>query len=250
MIRFESLARYRNITHFVTTRIGGVSLPPYDSLNLGFGTRDNPEHVLENRKRLADSINVPLGSFVVAKQVHGDRIAVVTESDKGHGASNYETALDATDALITDIPGICLMVLLADCTPVLLYDPVKRVAAAVHAGWQSTAKQIGRKTVEVMRHSYGCRPEDIVAGIGPSIGACCYEVGHEVISQFEAGLVDELGHLDLWEANRRQLTEAGVLPEHIEVAGICTKCNAHRFFSERHMPGTGRFGAGIMLAGG
>ena len=248
MIQFESLACYQDVTHFVTTRVGGVSLPPYDSLNLGFGARDNPERVLENRKRLADSINVPLGSFAVAKQVHGDRIAVVTESEKGRGAFNYETALDATDGMITNIPGICLMVLLADCTPILLYDPVQRVVAAVHAGWKGTAKQIGRKVIEAMSDSYGCRPEDITAGIGPSIGPCCYEVGPEVISQFGADLVDDRNHLDLWEANRRQLLEAGV--RSIEVAGICTKCNADRFFSERHTPGTGRIGAGIVLAGG
>ncbi|HET6454111.1 MAG TPA: peptidoglycan editing factor PgeF [Armatimonadota bacterium] len=171
--------------------------------------------------------------------------AIITESDKGQGAFNYETALDATDAMITNIPGICLMVLLADCTPILLYDPMQRAVAAAHAGWKGTAKQIGRKVVEAMRDSYGCRPEDIIAGIGPSIGPCCYEVGPEVISQFDADLVHDRNHLDLWEGNRRQLTEAGV--RSIEVAGICTKCNHDRFFSERHTPGTGRFGAGIML---
>jgi len=248
MIQFESLACYQDVIHFVTTRFGGVSLPPYDSLNLGFGTQDNPSHVLENRRLLSQSINVSLESFVVGKQVHGDCVAAVTEKDRSKGAFEYETALDATDAIITDVPGICLMVLLADCVPILFHDPVGRVVAAAHAGWKGTVKLIVKKVIEAMRDSYGCRPSDILAGIGPSIGPCCCEVGAEVIPQFEAGLVDERGHLDLWEANRRQLLEADV--RSIEVAGVCTRCNADRFFSERATPGTGRFGAGIMLAGG
>ena len=246
--RIPSVCRPGDITHFVTTRVGGVSRPPYGTLNLGFGTKDNPAHVLENRKILSRSIHVPLGDFVVGKQVHGDRIAIVAESVKGRGAFGYDTALDATDALITDTPGICLMVLLADCVPILFYDPVRRVVGAAHAGWKGTVRLIGRKVVQAMGTSFGCAPSDVLAGIGPSIGPCCYEVGPEVISQVEDDLVDDRNHLNLWEANRRQLMEAGLLAGNIEVAGICTLCNADRFFSERHTSGTGRFGAGIALS--
>ena len=249
MMQFANLGQCREITHFVTTRVGGVSLPPYDSLNLGFGTRDNPDHVLANRKLLSHSIQVPLESFVVGKQVHGDRIAVVTEKDQGKGAFDYDSALDATDAMIANVPGVCVMVLLADCVPMLFYDPLGQVVGAAHAGWKGTAKLIGKKVIQAMSDSFGCRPSDMLVGIGPSIGPCCYEVGTEVISQFEADLVDEHGHLDLWGANRRQLLKAGVLSCNIEIAEICTKCNPDRFYSERHTPGTGRFGAGIMLRG-
>lgn len=250
MIRFTNLGQYQSIAHFVTTRTGGTSLSPCDSLNLGFGTRDNQEHVLENRKLLSRSIQVPLESFVVGRQVHGDRIAVVTEKDQGKGACDYNSALDATDAMITDVPGVCLMVLLADCVPMLFYDPVRQVVGAAHAGWKGTAKLIGKKVIQAMSDSLGCRPSDMLVGIGPSIGPCCYEVGTDVISQFEADLIDEHGHLDLRAANTRQLLKAGVVSCNIEIAEICTKCNPDRFYSERHTPGTGRFGAGIMLAGG
>lgn len=251
--RLKHLSKYPGIIHFVSTRTGGVSPPPFDSLNLGFGTKDQPSRVLKNRQILAEAVGVPLANFTLGKQVHGDNIAVVTSELRGRGSHDYENALDATDGLVTDVPGTCLMVLLADCVPLLFYDPVHKAIGAVHAGWKGTVRQIGRRAVDTMAEHYGSRPGDIVVGIGPSIGPCCYEVGPEVIAQAEesfgetVGLVDGNGHLNLWEANLRQLLEAGIPEANIEVAGICTRCNADRFFSERKQPGTGRFGVGIML---
>ena len=151
------------------------------------------------------------------------------------------------------------MVLAADCVPVLMYDPRVRVIAAVHAGWRGTVGRITAKTVERMREEFGCEPRDVIVGIGPSIGPCCFEVGEEVVEAAREGLGDLTGLiepgkqagkylLNLWEANRRQLRQVGVEDIRIEVAGICTVCHHDRFFSYRGDRGnTGRFGAGIML---
>ena len=151
------------------------------------------------------------------------------------------------------------MVLAADCVPVLMYDPRMRVIAAVHAGWRGTVGRIAAKTVERMREKFGCDPRDMLVGIGPSIGPCCFEVGEEVVEAALEGLGDLKGlvetgkhpgkyQLNLWEANCRQLRQVGVEDARIEVAGICTVCHHDQFFSYRGDRGnTGRFGAGIML---
>ena len=146
----------------------------------------------------------------------------------------------------------------ADCVPVLLYDPVHHAAGVVHAGWKGTVAEIGRKTVQRMGETFGSRPQDILAGIGPSIGACCFEVGEEVAAAFRAAFPEAPGLLshspegkrtiDLWAANRLQLEAAGLLPAHIDSADVCTKCNAGLFFSYREEHGTtGRFAAWIAL---
>lgn len=255
---FGNLSNQRGIKHFVSTRVGGFGPPPFDSLNLGFRTADDPTNVRRNREKLASAVGVPLQDFVVTKQVHENRVETVTSHQKGRGALDYESGMDATDAMVTNEPGICLMVLLADCVPILFCDPVRRVVAAVHSGWKSTVKRIGPKVVQTMCREFGCSPGDILAGIGPSIGQCCYQVGDEVISGVREavgstdGLVDRVsqdgrGYLNLWETNRRLLLNAGIPEENIEIAGICSQCNADLFFSERHHKGTGRFGAGIML---
>ena len=180
---------------------------------------------------------------------------------RGYGAADLNTAVEATDAMITDVPRLCLTVLAADCVLVLFFDPQKRVVAAVHAGWRGTVKLAAQKTAETLKQEFNCKPTNILVGIGPSIGPCHYEVGPEVITQVEdtfggtAGYIngetpDGKGYFDLWKANKQQVMEAGVPAQNIEVAQICTYCNTHLFFSERHQRGkTGRFGAGIMLSG-
>ncbi len=255
---FHNLSEHRDIKHFVSTRTGGSSAPPFDSLNLGFKTLDDPANVLRNRKKLSSALSIPLEDFTVTKQVHEARVQVITRDLKGRGAFDYESGMDATDAMVTNEPGICLMVLLADCAPILLYDPVKRVIAAVHSGWKGTVKQISRETLRAMASEFGTSPADVITGIGPSIGQCCYQVGPEVVSAVGEtlggtdGVVSRIssdgrGYLDLWETNRRILTNAGVQGESIEVAGMCTRCHSDVFFSHRQQPGTGRFGVGIML---
>ena len=260
IFRFRNLSDQGGVNHFVSTRIGGSSLPPYESLNLGFHVGDSLETVLKNRERLATTVKIPLYDFALAKQIHSGAVTIVTEQMKGRGADDHDTAVEATDAMVTSVPGLCLAVLTADCVPVLLFDPRKRVVAAVHAGWRGSVKLIARKTVEILQQEFKCQPTDILAGIGPSIGPCHYEIGPDVISQVKdafGGTADYIndqsadgkGYFDLWEANKRQIMDAGVPPQNIEIARICTYCNAHLFFSVRHQKGrTGRFGTGIMLS--
>ena len=258
--RFQNLSKQGGVDHFVSTRIGGLSHPPYESLNLGFHVEDNTETVLKNREHLAENIGIFLSDFTIARQIHSGRVTIVTEEMRGYGAADLDTAVEATDAMVTDIPGLCLTVLAADCVLVLFFDPQKQVVAAVHAGWRGTVKLASQKTAEILRQEFNCKPTDILVGIGPSIGPCHYEVGPEVIAQVEDtfgstdGYInnetpDGKGYFNLWEANKRQIIEADIPAQNIEVAQICTYCNAHLFFSERHQKGrTGRFGAGIMLS--
>lgn len=258
VLTFDRLASFPEIRHFVSTRLGGCSFPPFESLNIAFHTADEPAYVLQNRQRLLAHLGIPLEYLTTAKQVHGNDVAVVTSDMRGSGACDYNSAIEATDALITNVPNTCLMIQVADCPPILLYDPGRQVIAAVHAGWRGSAQLITLKTVRTMVDHFDCQPKDIVACIGPSIGPCCYEVGPEVVYTVREamGSLDGLAepstssdrfHLDLWEANRRQLIEAGIQEQNIEVAQICTRCKSDLFFSERSCRGTGRFGAGIML---
>ena len=164
---------------------------------------------------------------------------------------------DGIDAMITKTPGICLMILQADCTPILFYDKNKRVIGAAHAGWKGTVSKIAKNTINAMTESYNSNPKDIIVGVGPSIGPCCYEVKSDVVRKVKDGLgsseeiiIDRNGkyYLDLWKANRMQLLNSGIAEENIEVAKICTKCNQNIFFSARASKSTtGRFGAGIMI---
>ena len=247
------------VVHIVTTRSGGISESPCRALNFGFITEDAPAAVINNRIRLCQSLRVNPRSLTTGEQVHESRVAVVREADKGSGALDLPSRLPRTDAMITNLPRAPLMVLIADCTAVGLYDPVQRVIGMAHAGWRGTAAGIARKTVEQMTSIFGSDPEDMLAGISPSIGPCCYEVGRDVISSFEESFPEAGDHffldhkrdkarLDLWQANRWQLVEAGVRNSNIEIAGKCTSCHTDMFYSHRAEKGrTGRFGALIML---
>ena len=218
--RFRNLSAYPELMHFVSS---GVK-------NIGFSDRENPEIIQHNRRSLEEA---------------------------GRGALDRESRIPATDALVTNQPGICLMVLSADCVPVLLFEPEKRVIAAVHAGWRGTAAEIVGVTVRVMQEHFGCDPQRVVAAIGPSIGKCCFEVGEEVARVFQqlfpgnqaiVGLGKQPGkyQVDLWEANRKELLACGVKNENIEVAGMCSVCHPDLFFSyRREGEKAGRFGAGI-----
>lgn len=258
---FKNLWKFKEILHFVSTRNGGYSNPPYNFLNLGFHVGDDPHLVLKNRKRLATCLGIPFDNFTFARQIHGCNVKIVTESLRGSGAYEHTTSIEATDAMITDIPNICLTVLHADCVPVILFDFQKRVVGVVHTGWKGTMLQVTRNTAMVFKEKFGCAPENIIAGIGPSIGPCCYKVGPEIIIQAKKVFHDKKGHIhnetsdgngyfDLWEANKMQLVDMGVSPENIEIARICTFCNHDHFFSYRYQKGeTGRLGTGIMISG-
>ncbi len=260
LLFFENLKEYKEIRHFVSTRTGGFSDPPYGALNLGFHVGDDPEKVLKNRKRLATAIGIPLSHFTLGKQIHSGNVTIVSEELRGKGCAHHEGAIDATDSMVTDVPGICLIILVADCVPMVFFDPSRKVIGIAHAGWQGTLRFVARNTVRAMEREFGSSPRNIMVGVGPSIGPCCYKVGPEVISQLEDAFgtrrgyianesTDGGGYFDLWKANLKQLLHAGIQRRNIEVAKICTCHNPDLFFSYRHQRGnTGRFGVGITIS--
>jgi len=246
------------VAHGFTTRAGGVGKGPYQGLNTAFHVGDSDSHVKTNRALACQALGIDPGLLVAGNQVHGDIVRVVGENDKGRGAFSEKDALPGTDALATAAVGLPLASFYADCVPIFLLDPVNRVVALAHAGWKGTALSIGKKTVEKMAVAFGTDPRDCLAGVGPSIGPCCYEVDEQVISQFRgviSGLPDLAGavspgkwKLNLWEANRRVLLAAGLKTENIVSACICTSCQSDLFFSYRaHKGKTGRMMAIIML---
>lgn len=245
------------LCHVVTARAGGVSAPPYDALNLALHVGDDRERVVENRRRVCEALGVEFGRLTLGQQVHGDGVCVVEASDAGRGRERLEDGIPDTDGLIVREPGIAIGVFVADCVPLLLYDPERRVAAAVHAGWRGTTAGIAGRAVRAMADEGGARPESIIAGVGPAIGLCCYQVSEPLARAMrEAAASDRVAearqgrwYADLAEANRRQLLAAGVRAEHIELSGICTACRSHEFYSERKLGRpTGRFAALVTLA--
>ncbi len=228
----------------VTARSGGVSPGPYTSLNLSLSVGDDPENVLENRRRLAAGFGASLADFVFAGQVHGTGVQVVSEADRGSGAFALDNAIPATDALVTSAPGVVLAILTADCVPIVLHDPVAGLLACVHAGWRGTVARVSAAAVAAMQ-ALGSRPANIVAGIGPAIAPARYQVGPDVyqaVTQaFPATPVVQPGsvppdsppfirpdsvrdrwRLDLWAANRFVLIEAGVPAAQIHTTDIPT----------------------------
>lgn len=248
------------VVHGFTTRAGGVSEGPYAGLNTAFHVGDRAENVVSNRALACAALGIDHRRLVAGKQVHGDRIAVVGRRDAGRGALSCEDALPDTDALVTGTPGVPLASFYADCVPIFLLDPLRKVVALAHAGWKGTALKIGQKTVKKMAEVFGSDPGSCLAGIGPSIGPCCYEVDGRVMGPFQEGFAGfrKLAcavspgkwRLDLWEANRRTLLEAGLKEENVAVARICTACRNDLFFSYRAQGGTaGRMASLIMLKG-
>jgi YfiH family protein len=257
---FKHLLEHETVTHFVSTRTGGFSESPYDSLNLGLHVGDDRDTVLKNRERLAVAVGVPLDRFTIARQIHSGNVRIVSAALRGSGSRDQVNAVEGTDAMATDTPGICLIVLVADCVPMLFFDPSRRAIGVAHAGWRGTLESVASHTVTAMKDAFGSSPGDIVVGIGPSIGPCCYQVGPEVVSQVKRVFhqrndfivnesKDGRGYLDLWKANLDVLLHAGVKRENIEIARRCTCHEPEWFFSYRKQGGdTGRFAAGIMLS--
>lgn len=248
------------LRHGVSGRLGGVSEGQCAGANMALHTGDEVAKVVSNRRLFCQAIGVPFERLVSPEQVHGDRVVVVDEALAGRGALDYTAAIKNCDALITATPDIPLLLCYADCVPVLLADPVRRVIAVVHAGWRGTVAAIARKTLQRMQRDFNCRPEDCLAAIAPSIGPCCYQVDEPVEAQIRhafgetaaARLLTPTGkmrwQLDLWEANRWQLAEAGIPAAQIIGSQVCTACNTNLFFSYRAEQGnTGRIGAMLSL---
>jgi YfiH family protein len=256
---FKNLFNYKGIRHFVSTRSGGTSKAPFDSMNLGLHVGDEQNDVINNRKRLVSSLGIAFENLTIAEQTHSGNVAIISEKHRGRGHACHKNAVSNADAMVTNLKNICITILVADCVPILFFDPCRKVIGAAHAGWRGTLKFIAASTVKAMVKKFGSLPEDIMVGIGPSIGPCCYQVGPEVLSQVKETLNpaasfiknefrDGTGYLDLWNLNFKQLLNEGVLEKNIEIARICSGHNQEQFFSYRGEKGeTGRFGVGIEL---
>jgi len=259
MLQFNRLGGDCNIFHFVTTRHGGTGIGEYTSFNLGEFCGDNPKVVSENRKRLCSIAGIPEENLLVPYQTHGDVVRIIDLETMALPKAEREDILHGVDALVTNLPDICIAVTTADCVPILLYAPDKKVIAAVHAGWRGTVQRIVEKTVALMVDNYGASPSTILSGIAPSISQAAFEVGNEVVEEFEKAGFDissickqnknsGKAHLDLQEANRLQLLNSGLKPENIEMANLCTYTDNNDFFSARRQGiKSGRILSGIMI---
>ena len=246
--QFEQLGQGQ--LHAIFTRQGGISPDPWASLNLGSTVGDDLQNVRENRQRALQTLDRDLASVYDVWQVHGVNVAIA------EAPRPAEMAHIKADVILTDQPGVTIMMRFADCVPIFLHDPVHKVVGIAHAGWIGTVKGTVRFAVEAMGQRFGSKPGDIQAGIGPSIGPDHYEVGPEVVNQVRQSFHDEASPLlpesmgrtkfDLWAANRLLLERAGVIQ--VEVAGLCTACHNEDWYSHRAEKGrTGRFGALIAL---
>lgn len=249
--------RAAGFLHGCSCRLHGESNIVPGSLNLALHVGDDRNMVLRNRSRFAAALGVRPERFTTCAQVHGSRVQIVDKKIVGSGALDYAATVADTDALVTNLPGVPLMLFYADCVPVLLADPVRKVIAVAHAGWRGTVAGIAAGTVAVMQDGFGCRPEHILAGIGPSIGGCCYEVDDVVRQQAldytEFFLSRGRGKylLNLQGINRKQLLKTGLLEQHLVTAGVCTAENNELFFSYRQEQGhTGRMGVCLCLPEG
>ncbi|HEX9069047.1 MAG TPA: polyphenol oxidase family protein [Ktedonobacterales bacterium] len=265
--RFEGLKDAPEVAHAVFTRLGGHSQPPFDELNLSASTGDDPEIVRRNRAIASATLGLPL---VSAKPVHGGEVVIIdrdltgsTHEDGWHERLRDRLRFIEADAMVTDIPGVALFWAYGDCSPILIYDPAHHAIALAHAGWRGAAAAVTRNTLRAMARRYGTRPEEVLASIGPSIGACCYQVDDRVLASFAASPLgagteviewrtDERGvpraYLDVPLTSEAQLLAEGVLRERIELSGFCTGCGPDLFYSNRKGPRHGgRFGVAIGL---
>lgn len=242
-------------------RLHGESIVVPHTLNLALHVGDEQNLVLRNRQRFADALGVDAKKFTTCQQVHGSCVVVVDEKNVGAGALDFASTIAATDALVTKLADVPLLLFYADCTPVLLADPVSGAIGLAHAGWRGTVAGIAAQTVQAMAENFGAQPQNILAAIGPSIGSCCYEVDDfvrehalaqekereicGVYTKFFTPVEQKQGHylLDLWGYNRCILERAGVRAENIVAAEVCTAHNHELFCSYRAENGTtGRMG--------
>ena len=275
-LAFPSLNETGFIRHAFTTRAGGVSEGVCASLNLSFSRGDKEEAVRENFRRVAEELGTSADRFVFTDQTHTTNVRVVTREDAGKGLTRPKDYSDI-DGLVTNVPGIVLSVFTADCVPVFLADPVHRAIGLVHSGWRGTAGRIAEQALRIMTEQYGTDPADVICAVAPSICQSCYEISRDVAEIFgkafagreeeiltsplqknaaddpvtkylASGDPDDKFHLDLWQANRIVLEEAGALPSHIAVTDICTCCNPDLLFSHRASHGKrGNLGAFQMI---
>lgn len=244
VLQFSIFNQTDMVKHGFSTRLGGVSTGIYASMNLGQSRGDDPEKVQRNYRIIADTIGVSTEWMVCSDQTHTTNVKVVTKEDAGKGLLQPKDYQDI-DGLITNVPGLCLVTYYADCVPLLFLDPVQKVIASSHSGWRGTVGHMGEITIQKMQREFGCRPEHILAAIGPSICQDCYEVSEDVIQQFQQAFPENIWadlyyrkengkyQLNLWKANEWILLNSGILPEHLAVTNLCTCCNSDLLFSHR-----------------
>lgn len=258
LLHFPLLAQCACVRHGFTTRAGGVSVGEWSSLNLSFSRGDDAAAVRENFRRVAEAFGVTEEQIVCSMQTHTTNVRRVFAGDGGAGVARPLPWTDV-DGLITDEPNVLLATFYADCVPLYFVDPVHRAIGLSHSGWRGTIARMGGVTLRAMADAFGTSAQDVLCAIGPSICQSCYEVSGDVAGQFAAAFpeagnellyptTEDKYQLNLWEANRLVLREAGVLPEHIQITDLCTSCNHHNLFSHRYTGGRrGNLGAFMML---
>lgn len=261
LLLFDLFDKEENITHFITTREGGVSEGSFSSFNMGNFSDDSPLNISENREILARMLYADINRFIIPHQTHGTKVLTIDSNFLSLDHASAIEALYGVDAVITREKEIYLCITTADCVPVILYDRHNEIIAAIHAGWKGTVGRIVEKTVIAMEKQFGSLPEDMIAGIGPAIGMSNYEVGNEVVDRFyEEGfdLTDVASfsrktpsskyHVDLKEINRKELIRLGIDAGCIEKSPLCTFDREDIFFSARRQTiHSGRMLTGIMI---
>jgi len=255
IIIFPEIEKKYNIKVAFTTRNGGVSTKPYDTLNISFKVNDKDVNVLENRKIVAKELGIELKDFVIGKQIHSCNYKIITEQEKGSGAFSYETGITNTDAFITDIPFITLCVTVADCLPILIFDKNRRIISSIHSGWKGTFNNILNVILEKLI-DMGCNPSDLLIFLGPAINKCCFEVSSQLFKDFKNKYNyldcfetrDNKCYVDIRKINRYIFINKGGRKENIIDTDLCTYCNEKLFFSHRRDNGkTGRMFGIIQL---
>lgn len=244
LIQSDLLKQDSSLFHFTTTRKGGVSKNVYSSFNMGLYSGDLEEDVIDNRHLLAKRIGVDISKLLLPYQTHGQQICIVDEEFMSLTAKEQTEKMNGVDAMVTNIPRVCIGVTTADCVPVLLYDPTQKVLATVHAGWRGTVLALVHKSIDVMKQQYKTNPADILAYVGPYISQRIFEVGADVVLAFEKTGFDlsqisyvnpqtNKHHIDLGLCNQILLQKGGVLPENIDSIGMCTYMNNDLLYSAR-----------------
>lgn len=252
---FPSFEKYRFVSHAFSSRLGGVSKGIFSSLNLSFNRGDNPQSVYKNYQIICSAINIECNNLVFGQLTHSDNIKKVTSKDRGKGII-HPPDYSQIDALITDEVNVPLAMTFADCVPIFFLDPINKVVAIAHSGWRGTVKMIGKKVIDLMLKDYKCELENIIIGIGPSIGVCCFEVDEQVYKQFTTLEIldndswftkkENKYYIDLWKVIETMFLKIGISKNNITVTDLCTKCNNEIFFSHRATNGKRGSMAGII----
>lgn len=242
---FPRLAAFPHLRHRIWTRRGGVSQEPYASLNLSYSVGDRLERVQENRRLIREAMG--LEELISVSQVHGPNSLILTSRRQLPAGLEIK----GIDILITDLPGIGLLIKQADCQAVIIYDPVRQVVANVHCGWRGNVQNVLGQAVQQLSQVFGCRPADLHAGISPALGPDCAEfVNYRQEWPESFWPYRRRGtYFDLWRLSRDQLQAAGIPPDQIDIAGLCNHCEASDFFSYRRERLTGRNGTVVALTG-